>query len=58
VHRDVVGRITLYLVLRFIGARMNGIAFELDPGCNDADDSPADSSRFGIPTDVIADLEP
>ncbi len=56
-HRDVVGLIALYLILRFICARVDRIALELNWGCNDAHDSAAHSSRFGIPADAIADLE-
>ena len=56
-HRDVIGRIARYLILRFICACVNRIALKLNRGCNDAHDSAAHSSRFGIPADAIADLE-
>jgi len=49
--------LSLFIILRFICARVNRVALELNRDCNDAYDSAAHSSRFGIPADAIADLE-
>ena len=57
VHRDVIGRIALDLILRIIPAGMNGVTFEPDPGRDDSGDPAADPPGFGVPAHVISPSE-
>jgi hypothetical protein len=56
-HRDVIGIIALDLVLRFILAGMNRVAFERDPGRDDSGNPAADPPGFRVPAHVISPLE-
>src|SRR5665213_3014165 len=58
VHGDVIGLATLDFVLRTLRARVMDMAFVVDVSRMHADDRAADASRCGIPTHLIADLEP
>ena len=54
VHRNVIGLITLDLVLRFILAGMNRVSLELDSGCDHSRDPAADAAGFRIPAHMAA----
>jgi len=57
VEGDMIGLAALDLVLWIIGARMVGIAFDVELASMHADDRAADTSGLGIPAHAIMDLE-
>ena len=57
VHRDVVGLVALDFILRFIRARMMGIALVIHVAGMHTDDRSADVPGLGVPSDVITDPE-
>jgi hypothetical protein len=57
VHRDVIGLVTLNLVLRRIGAGMTRMTLVLRIARVNPDDPSADTARFRVPANVITDFE-
>ena len=57
VEGDMIGLAALDLVLRFVCARMMGIAFDLELARMHAGDRAAGAPRLGIPAHSIMDLE-
>jgi hypothetical protein len=56
-HRDMIGLVALDLVLRFILAGMNCVAFKRDVARDDPGDPAADPSGFRVPAHVISPPE-
>lgn len=52
-HSNVVRLVTLDLVLRFIGASMNGVPLELNRNRMYFDNRTADAAGFRVPTHVV-----
>ena len=57
VEGDMVRLAALDLVLWSVGARMVGVAFDLEIASTYADDRATDAPRLGIPAHAIMDLE-
>jgi hypothetical protein len=56
VHGDMIRRVALDLVLRFISTRVDGVPLELDGLRHDARDATADATCLRIPGDVVSAL--
>lgn len=56
-HGDMIGRIALDLILRFVLIRVVRIAFVIRVLRMNLDNPTSDMPSLGIPSDVIADLE-
>src|SRR5690348_17979531 len=57
VRGDVVGLVALDLVLRIVLAGAVRVALVVEVAGMDPDDGAGDAARFGVPADVVADLE-
>jgi hypothetical protein len=53
-HRDVIGLIALDLVLRFILAGMNRVAFKPDLSRDDSGNPATDPPGFRVPAHVVS----
>ena len=56
VHGDMICRVALDLVLRFISTRVDSVPLELDGLRHDARDATADATCLRIPRDVVTAL--
>lgn len=57
VRGDMIGGVTLDLVLRILSIRMMRVTLVVEITGVDLDDPAADLSGLGIPTDMVAHLE-
>ena len=57
VHRDVIGPVAFDLVLRLIGARVIHVPLVVRIARVNRNDRSGDEPRFGIPANVVTDLQ-
>ena len=57
VHGNVLGLVALDLILRIVLGTMARVTLILGIAGINLDDPASDMARFGIPTDVVTDLE-